>query len=99
PHPRSARSRSSRGRLELLQLRTRDAGIERDVLRVLLHQLLALAREHEAEELVDGGIHRRAGLAIRVREDAVVEGIAAVVQRVERIRDIGTALLCRYGQQ
>src|ERR1700674_1620173 len=48
--------------LELFQFLARDLGSQREVLAVLLHQLLAFLAQDETDELADLGIHLRARL-------------------------------------
>src|SRR5713226_6878933 len=75
--------------LEFLQFLAHDLGSQREVLAVLLHQLLAFLAQDETDELTDLGIHLRAGLYAHPERLVSPEGIRAVLQRVDVVFDVG----------
>src|SRR4030088_1346179 len=78
--------------LELLQFLAHDLGSQREVLAVLLHQLLAFLAEDETDELADLGIHFRAGLHAHPERLVAPQRISAVLHGVDGVFDIGTLI-------
>src|SRR5437016_10249413 len=78
--------------LEPVELRARDLRREWQILRILLHHLLSFTADDELHELVHERVQRLAGLPIEIGVNAVEEGIAAVLHRLERVRNERTDL-------
>src|SRR6266404_5639901 len=84
--------------LEFLQFLAHDLSRQREVLAVLLHQLLAFLAQDETDELTNLGIHSRTGLHTHPERLVAPEGIRAVLQRVDVVFDVGPLVGLRDGE-
>src|SRR4030088_3595473 len=84
--------------LELFQFLAHDLGSQREVLAVLLHQLLAFLAEDETDELTNLGIHLRARLDAHPERLVAPQRISAVLHGVNGVFDVGTRLGLRHGE-
>src|SRR5437870_1676846 len=76
--------------LEFLQFLAHHLGGQREVLAILLHELLAFLAQDKADELAHLGIHLRAGLHAHPERLVAPERIAAILQRVDVVFDVGS---------
>src|ERR1700730_7897006 len=82
--------------LEFLQFLAHDLGSQREVLAVLLHQLLAFLAEDETDELTNLGIHLRARLDAHPEGLVAPQRISAVLHGVDGVFDVGARLGLRH---
>src|ERR1700730_4995427 len=84
--------------LEFLQFLAHDLGSQREVLAVLLHQLLAFLAEDETNELTNLGIHLRPGLHAHPERLVAPQRISAVLHAVDGVFDVGPLVGLRDGE-
>src|SRR5215813_13598834 len=90
--------RSFRQLFQLLHLRLGGFGGERQILSVSHHLCLAFLADHEAQKLAYLGIHRLARRSICIGVDPRIERIRAIVERLQRVRDVRSTVLYGDGE-
>src|SRR6185312_12801039 len=82
-------------RIEAAHLFGGDAGAERQVLAVLLDERLALAAQHEADELIELRVEGLAGLGLHPKRLLTPERVRPLTLAVHGERNVGPAgILC-----